>query len=74
LNIGQVLFVGHVGFILNFSGVSGEGTFFGCDHHNLGCTCDFCIQNKPLSDDAKRRNIFNYGLDLHFLKWKYIYF
>ncbi len=37
MNIGQGLSDGLAGkFIVNilFSGVSGEGTIFGCDHHN----------------------------------------
>ena len=59
-------------FMTIFSGISGEGTFEGCDHHNQGCSCDFCSSGQPLSEAAKTRNIHNFGLDLPFLnKWLY---
>lgn len=51
-NIGLGHLDGHVGILNKISGKSGE-EIYGCDHHEFGCTCDFCTEKKPLSKEAK---------------------
>jgi hypothetical protein len=44
-------------------GTSGDNDY-ACDHHDKGCTCDFCLAGMPLSKEALKTTVHNFGLKL----------